>query len=726
MLGRRMGEIRQPGYRPTGENRSAARGEAGEVPELPEAAQLGLAWLAVRGDAVFGFGQPCGGARKPPSIQCNPMKTARFSSTPASAQAPACISQPRCAAAHFGAWRAAMPSRAAQVVLFLPAALSCAAAHAQLAPGNAPLLPPVVVSATGYPQPLSTALPSVSVITREQIEDYAAQNLTTLLQQVAGVQVTSNGGPGQSGNVYVRGFSGPDVLVLLDGVPLNAQDSTGVAYLNNLTTDQIQRIEIIRGNVSAIYGSGAIGGVVLITTREGSRKPQGSVSVTVGSRDTTTTSADASGQIGKTALQAGVSRYTSQGIPSQNPSQSGLPNQADGYRNTTAHGSVVQEWAAGQRMGLRAFSSEGRYTYDNTENAGQVRQELGQLFSDNQINPNWLSHLDLSQQTTTNANAGSFTSDYRTRVDQLSWRNVVQLGKGWTATGGLQVQHQGITGRYDYGYGYAGSLDRTRTAKALFAGLNGSFDGNALQFNVRHDSIEGYSGQNTGYLGYGRELGGGFKAIASYSTAFNAPPLGYLYDIGNGGNPDLRPEKAHSAEGGLQWSRGPNVWRATLFQTQATDQWQYLGGAFQNVARSRTRGLELTGRGSWNNWAYDANLTLQQPVDLTKPGHPTLQRRARSLANVAINHAMGSLLLGAAVHYSGPRMDKNYGAYPATDAVLGSYTTVDLTVSGAITAQWSWNARVQNLFDKKYQMVYGYNREPFGVFVGLTWHPLGL
>ena len=629
------------------------------------------------------------------------------------------------ASTRVGARRAFVPTQGSHLLACLPVALCCAGAHAQTVPGNAALLPPVVVSATGYPQPMSTALPSVSVITREQIKDYGAQNLTTLLQQVAGVQVTSNGGPGQSGNVYVRGFSGPDVLVLLDGVPLNAQDSTGVAYLNNLTTDQIQRIEVIRGNVSAIYGSGAIGGVVLITTREGSSKPQGSVSVTVGSRNTETTSANASGQIGKTALQAGVSRYTSQGIPSQNPSQSGLPNFSDGYRNTTMHGSIIQEWAAGQRIGLRAFNSEGRYTYDNTENSGQVRQELGQIFSDNQINANWSSHLDLSQQTTTNANAGSFTSRYRTRINELSWRNVVQLGHGWTATGGLDVQQQGITGSYDYGYGYAGSLDKTRTANAVFAGLNGTFGANALQLNVRHDNIEGYSGQNTGYLGYGRQLGGGFKAIASYSTAFNAPPLGYLYDIGNGGNPNLRPEKAHSAEGGLQWSRGPNVWRATLFQTQASNQWQYSNTSFQNVGRSRTRGLELTGSGSWNNWAYDANLTLQQPVDLTQPGDPTLQRRARSLATVALNHTMGNVLAGAVVHYSGPRMDMNYNVYPATPAVLGSYTTVDLTASAAITPQWSWNVRVQNLFDKKYQTVYGYNREPFGIFLGLTWHPLG-
>lgn len=608
----------------------------------------------------------------------------------------------------------------------LAAAISLAGlnAQAQTAPADATTLPPVVVSATGYPQPLADALPGVSVITREQIEQSGAQNLTALLQQVAGVQVTSNGGPGQSGNVYVRGFGGPDVLVLLDGVPMNAQDATGVAYLNNFTTDQIQRIEIIRGNVSSIYGSGAIGGVVLITTRAGSKKPQASISVTAGSRNTATVSANASGQVGNTALQAGVSHYTTQGIPAQNPQQSGLPNTADGYRNTTMNGSIVQTLAPGQTLGLRAFRGDGKYTYSNGTLSGQTKQDLYQLFSDNQFTRDWNSHLSLSQQETTNDNAPAGNlSHYRTRVQQLLWRNVVQLTPGWTATAGVDLQKQAIVGNYNFGPYYSGAFDHARNARAVFAGIEGSLDGNSLQLNLRHDAIDGYSAENTGYLGYGRELGGGFKAIASYATAFNAPPLGYLYDP-NAGNPNLKPEKAHTVEAGLQWAQGANVWRATLFQTKATEQWNYgQNFTFQNIASARTRGLELTGQGVWRGWAYDANLTLQQPVDTSKPGDPTLQRRARSLANVSVNHEFASVLYGAAVHYSGPRWDYNYNAYPAQRLTLGSYTTVDLTASGAVSKDWSWNARVQNLFNKKYQTVYGYNREPLGVFVGLTWRP---
>ena len=596
-------------------------------------------------------------------------------------------------------------------------------------------LPPVVVSAATYPQPLSSALPSVSVITREQISESGAQNITTLLQQIAGVQLTSNGGPGHTSTIYVRGFGSTDlgVLVLLDGVPLMPQDASGSAgYLENLTTDQIQRIEVIRGNVSAIYGAGAIGGVVIITTREGGKKPQASVSATAGSRNTATLSANASEQVGKTALHAGISRYTTQGIPSIYPAQGFFvrSNAADGYRNTTTNASIVQELVAGQSLGLRVFRSDGQYTYDNAADAGENKQELEQLFSDNQLASIWASHLSVSRQITNNLNFGSYPSTSRTRIQQVLWRNVVQLGSGWTATGGVDLQHQSIDAT-----GSGSFPSKSRNANAEFAGLNGAVAGNEIQFDVRHDRFDGYSGQNTGYLGYGRELGGGFKAIASYSTAFNVPPLGYLYYSAQPyweANPNLKPEKAHAAEAGFQWARGSTVLRATLFQTKMRDQWSYgtdsVTGAmqFQNIARARTRGLELTGSGAWNGWAYDANLTLQQPVDLTQAGNPTLPRRARSLANVAINHAFGNVLIGTQVHYSGPRPDAAYDAsFKRIPVTLGSYTTVDLTASGVITPQWAWSARVQNLFDKKYQTAYSYNREPFGVFFGLTWQPLG-
>lgn len=608
----------------------------------------------------------------------------------------------------------------------IPGALALVLALPSHAEQTAPTLAPIVVSATGFAQPIDDVLASVSLIDRDAIAASGVHDVPTLLATLADVQLTSNGGMGQSGNVFVRGFGGPDVLVLLDGVPLNAQDSTGVAYLNNLDADQIERIEVVRGDVSAIYGSGAVGGVVLITSRKAGATPRASAGLQIGSRHTFTTTANASTTVGSTRVQAGIARDTTAGFSAANPAQFPLANPNDnGVRSTTGSASIEHDLAPGQTIGLRAYAGRGQASYDSTAyatptdtNQSTTTQELYQLYADNRIDAGWSSHLQLSQQTTSNTidnfSAYPFSSNFRTRVQQLLWKNVVKIGAGWTATGGVDLQHQSIASA-------TGDIaSTTRDVGAGFVGIEGALGPNQLQVNVRDDSIQGGGTHPTGYLGYGRELGHGFKAVASWSSAFNAPPLGYLY-APYYGNAQLRPEQAHSVEGGLQWSEGTDRVRATVFQTRATDQWLYdtATSTFENIASSRTRGLELSAHARRLDWRIDANLTLQQPVNLALAGNPTLQRQARTLGNLDLSRVIGRVRVGALIHYTGPRWDQS----PAGPVTLGSYATVGLTAGGALNAHWDWNARVQNLLDKQYQTVWGYNPEPFGVFVGVTWHP---
>ena len=592
----------------------------------------------------------------------------------------------------------------------------------------------VVISAATFPQPLTQALPSVSVLTRVQIERSGEKNLSTLLQRIAGIQITSNGGPGHSATPYLEGFGGTDagVLILLDGVPLTAEDASGGGdYLENLTTDQIEHIEVIHGNVSAIYGSGAIGGVILITTRDGGRKSRAELSLTAGSRNTVTASANASGEIDHTRLQIGVSRYTTAGIPSINPAESPFvtSNSTDGYHNITANGSLVQELGHHQQLGARAFLSDGRYSYDNESAGGRTKQSLLQIFSDNRIDAIWTSHLSLSRQRTDNVNLGSYPATYRSTHLDVLWRNVIRISKAWTLTGGATHQHQSVTSA-----GQGGIPSVSRNVTAIFAGVNGSFAGNEIQLNLRHDQFDGYaSTKNTYYAGYGRQLGHGFEAIVSYSSAFNVPPLGYLYYSNPywAANPLLKPESAHTVQTALQWSGRTNLVRATLFQTMGGDMWGFGSTPnglteFANIARTRTRGLELTARGTWRRWSYDANVTLQQPLAVSEPGDPTLQRLARSIANVNVEYEFRRFAAGVLVHYTGPRPDVAYSAsFAAIPVTLGSYTTVGLTADGPIGHTLRWNVSLENLLDKRYETAYSYNSVPFGAFVGLTWSPFG-
>lgn len=614
--------------------------------------------------------------------------------------------------------RSAIPLRVAPLVVLSICAVSAhAASFTELAP--------VVVSATTYAQAMTTALPDVSVLTRDDIAATGAQSVVTLLQRIAGVQIASYGGPGEASDIFMRGFSGPDVLVLIDGMPMNAQDASGNAYLNNLSTRFIDRVEIIRGNVSAIYGSGAIGGVVLITTRKPQGAPQASFSVGAGNLGTESASADVSERISRTEVAGGFSRYVTQGIPSQDPAISGLPNQSDGYRNNTSHLSIRQDLAAHQSVGLSVTDSAGYFTYDNATSAGSTHQQIVQVNADNQIASNWISHLTLGQQRTDSGFTGAYPFSYVTRIDKLEWRNVVGLRAGWIATGGVSIQHQSISST-----GNGDIPDEGRRANAVFAGLDGEIGGNQLQFNIRRDAIGGYSAQDTAYLGWGRDVGAGFKAIASASTAFNAPPLGYLYYqmpgmYGTEPNPSLLPEKARSLEAGMQWARGTQYFRATVFQTKATDQWSYVTvdsvnfiGQFRNVDSALIRGLELRAHGLNGPWRWHGNLTEQNPVN-TSPGAAgaTLPLMAHTLANAGIGRSVFGAWVQADARYSGPRYDP-FGAQ-----TLGAYAVLDLAASRTITRHWSWGLRIDNALDRRYSTHYGYEMQPFSIFLSLTWTP---
>ena len=614
------------------------------------------------------------------------------------------------------AWRAgARHAPLACALLALPAAAQAVSPTA---------MPPVVVSATGFAQPLADALPSVSVIDRAQIAASGATHVDTLLQRVAGVQLATNGGDGQSSSLFVRGFGGTDVLVLLDGVPLNAQDSTGVAYLSNLSAAQIQRIEVIRGDVSAIYGSGAIGGVVLITTRDGG--PRAALSLRAGSHGSYGASAEATQRFGAVTVHGGLSRDTTQGISAANPAQypEANPN-ANGVRSNGANLALRMALDGGGAVGLRVLRSEGRVSYDSTSyasptdtNLSDTTQELVQVYAQRRLRAGWRSHLSLSQQQTTgsftNYSAFGYAYSYRTRVQQLQWRNVIDLAQGWKASAGLEAQRQRIDSAT------ASINTYTRDTQAVFAGIDGRQGANQWQVNVRDDFASGYGAHATGYLGYGRLLGRGYKLIADWSSAFAVPPLGYLY-APYYGNAALQPEQAHSIEGGLQWSGAGWLVRGTVFQTRLARQWQYdyLTSQFQNIAASRTRGLELRAQGGWRGWHVQGNVTLQQPIQLDVAGQPSLQRRARSLANLDLERRLGAVEAGASLHASGARWDQNGSAAQVN---LGGYTTLDLHLGGPLRGNWDWRLQLRNVLNKRYQTVWGYNREPFGAYLTLDWH----
>lgn len=580
----------------------------------------------------------------------------------------------------------------------------------------------VVVTANRSEQLLPDALPHTTVIGRDAIERSQAVDLPTLLSSEAGFQFTQNGGRGTAANLFLRGSAASQVLVLIDGVPLTKQDTTGTVSLEHIMLDQIERVEIVRGNVSAIYGSGAIGGVIQVFTRKGQGKPVGFVHLEAGSFGSARGAAGISGQFGATRIAIGVARHTTRNFSAMDVTQ--YPNEnpdADGYRNTNYNLAVSHELMQGHTFGLRAQGSEGQFESDGggfgaPTDIFKGSSTLGtwSLYSHNQITAEWRSELSFSQgreRSVYDARLTAFPYDSVavTRSRTLNWTNAVTLDS-WLLTAGAERQRQVI----DATDSFATQLNRERGVTALFAGLSGTMDAHAMQFNLRRDDADGLASKTTGYAGYGFQLTPAWKLIASASTAFNRPPLGYLYDPFSG-NPALLPETARSAELGVQWAQAAQIVRATAFKTRIANLmlFDFATFSFNNVSHASNQGLEVSYSGKVAGADTRASLTLQDPVDETTQAR--LARRARGMASIGVSMPVGQWTLGADLRYTGARPD------PLANSPLPAYTLANLAARYRLTPELALTARIDNLFDRQYQTAYGFNQSGRAAYLGIVW-----
>jgi len=612
-----------------------------------------------------------------------------------------------------------VPARA--FVLFRVSALSLAVAavfpsHAQSQ------LKETVVTANRSEQLLTEALPHTTVIGRDVIERSQAVDLSSLLSSEAGFQFTQNGGRGTTANLFLRGSAALQVLVLIDGVPLTKQDTAGNVSLENIMLDQVERVEIVRRNVSAMYRSGAIGGVIQVFTRQGQGAPKGFAQLEVGSYGSVRSSAGLSGQAGDTRFSLGVGHHKTDGFSVMDAKQ--FPNEnpdSHGYSNTNYNLGLSQELLRGHTLGLRAQGSDGEVKFNGGGFGaltdiykGRTTLSTWSIYSRNQITNDWYSELTFSdgrESSVYDANMTAFpySSEAVTSSRTLNWTNSVALGS-WLLTAGLEGQRQMI----DATDSFATQLNRERGVRAVFAGLAGTVGLHSLQFNVRRDDADGLAAKSTGYAGYGFQLTPTWKGIATASTAFNLPPLGYLYDLYSG-NPALQPETARSVELGVQWAQGAQRVRATAFKTQISNMllYDFSTSRFNNVTDVSNNGVEVSYSGKVGRTDLHASLTLQDPVDETTGQQ--LIRRARTMASFGVSAPLGQWTLGADLRYTDARPDT------PTNPSLPSYTLANLTGRYTVTPEVAVTARIENLFDSQYQTAYGYNQSGRAVYVGILW-----
>ncbi len=575
-------------------------------------------------------------------------------------------------------------------------------------------LPEVVITANRTEQRVQDALPATTLITRVDIERAQTPDLPTLLRQVTGLEVAQNGPAGTVSGTFIRGAESRHTLVLIDGVPVNNLNF-GTASLEHLPLADVERIEIVRGNVSSLYGSAALGGVIQIFTREGGRTPQASVTTQAGSRGLAQLTASGGVRLASgTRLHASVEALKDGGfnatrqeeLPGTNPDR-------DGYRRHAGSLAVTQELGGDNTVGLRLRDAQGTSQYDSQfgpasqadeskfAERGAVLEGRFRIATGLRLNATLTSASDnLDAQVT----AYPFFFNSKSSGGQLAleW----QAARGQRVTAGLERNRQSIASDTVY-------AQSSRTQDSARLGYAGDIGPHQLQLNLRQDRYSDFGTADTWLAGYGYHVTNAWRVSASASTGFNAPTFNDLY-YPFGGNPALRPERLKSAELGIQYAVAAQEVRATLFENRFTDLFGFDAGFNRiNIGHARIRGLELAYSGRIGNTGVNAGYTRQDPINQDTGAR--LARRATTLANLALTRDYGPWQFTAKARYAGSR--------PDASKTLAAYTVADLTGSYTISREVKVFGRVENLFARDYETVYGYRQPGRGAFVGLSWQP---
>ena len=427
----------------------------------------------------------------------------------------------------------------------------------------------VVVTASRLPQARSQTLQPVAIITQEDIARAGQQTLVEVLQALGGVEVASNGGFGQPSSVFMRGANSGHTLVLVDGMRIGSA-TLGTTALENIPLSQVERIEVVPGQLSSLYGSDAIGGVVQIFTKSGKFAPSASVAAGAGTYGTTSASAGIFRAIGSAEFGLNAGYFDSSGFDATKPGAFGHDPDKDGYRNQSVSGRLAYHLDARNELGLTVFQSDGHTHFDNDPTIDAVNHQTLSAFSvysSNQITDAWLSVLRAGQGRDESTTTGVAPSVFGTRQPQYSWQNNVKLGPG-TAMAGIEYLLQDVTSDSTY-------AQNQRTIKSAFAGYLGAYEKHDWQANVRNDDNSQFGSHTTGLLGYAYRPSDAWRLRVGAGTAFKAPTFNDLYALDPTGgftpNPNLRPENSFSKEVGLNYRTGANRFSATYFDNHIDD-----------------------------------------------------------------------------------------------------------------------------------------------------------
>ena len=590
--------------------------------------------------------------------------------------------------------------------------------------GPEAMLSPVQVTSSRTPQSARDVLADTIVITAEEIAASGHRNLDELLQQKRSIEISRNGGPGTNASLFLRGASNAQNVVLIDGVRV-ASSSVGGATWSALPLSQIERIEVVYGPRSTIYGADAIGGVVQLFTKKGQGPLHFNADVGVGSYGTRTLDGGLSGETGgehSVHYAFSVGREKSRGFSATTPDNLFSYNpDRDGYTRESGSGQLSMDLAPGHEVGLRFLQSRLDAQFDNGDTGYNDRTitDIGaySVFSRNRLLPNWTSLLQLSRGVDKSRTPSDFGDAIgNTRQDLITWQNDITLG-----TDLLQVL---LERRIEHVATSDEGVTGSRATNALAAVYQMKRGAHLASASVRTDDSTQYGAKTTGSLAYGYRLSDALRVNGSAGTSFRAPSYNELY-YPQYGVPTNRPESGKNVEAGVYYEKGNDQFSAVYYRNRVTDLLVYAlpcpvsstlypFGCAYNVNEALLTGVTLGASTRMGQFTLRGSLDFQNPRDVTTD--KLLARRARRHGTVALDYRTGPLTAGIETQFSGKRFDDT-----ANTTELGGYALLNLVANYTFSRDWSAYARWNNVLDKTYRLTNGYATPGSNVFVGVRY-----
>lgn len=612
----------------------------------------------------------------------------------------------------------------------------CAPAIAQdnLAAAD-PREPIVVVTANRTAQPVERVGQSISVVDSEEIERRQTQSVADILRTLPGVSIIRNGGVGATTSVFIRGAESDQTAALIDGVKLNDPSTPGGGFnFGHLLTGNIERIEVLRGPSSVLWGSQAIGGVINMITRQPTEELAVNLRGEYGYRDTGQLVGNISGKAGPLSASAGAGYFRTDGISAFSEARGGT--ERDGYENYGANGNFNLALSDAISIDARGWYSEGRVNIDgfpapafafaDVNEESRTREIVGYtginaaLFDGRFRNRLGYAYTDTRRRSIALDGPATETFAGHGRNERIEYQGIFDIAEGWQLTGGLERETSCFSSS---SFGAAPSLGRARIDSLYGQIVATPAKGLTLTGGVRHDDHNRFGGATTfGASGVFAPGEGNTAFRASYAEGFKAPSLFQLQS--DFGNQQLQPERSKGWDAGITQSlvEGRLQASATYFRRNSSDLIIFVScvapltgicanrpsGTYDNVARARAEGVEI-------------GLTMQ-PVDALRlqanytytdatnrsPGNANfgrqLVRRPQHSMTALIDYRWGfGLETGVTLTHVGANFDNANNSRK-----VEGYVLADLRASFPLTERIDIYGRVENLFDERYETVFRY------------------